>query len=150
MERNFAAVMSELRHARGLSQRKVAADLKISQALLSHYENGAREPGLAFVCRACDYYGVSADFLLGRAPSPTCTPEQLEALRVLVQDVRTAADRADAGEVVLADGHVAAESQPARLLHSLNEDQLGGHALGHGLVVDDGGEVTDRRRTAGA
>ena len=39
MERNFAAVMSELRHARGLSQRKVAADLKISQALLSHYEN---------------------------------------------------------------------------------------------------------------
>ena len=54
------------------------------------------EPGLAFVCRACDYYGVSADFLLGRAPSPTCTPEQLEALRVLVQDVRTAADRAEA------------------------------------------------------
>ena len=90
MERNFAAVMSELRHARGLSQRKVAADL------LSHYENGAREPGLAFVCRACDYYGVSADFLLGRAPSPTCTPEQLEALRALVQDVRTAADRAEA------------------------------------------------------
>ena len=80
MERNFAAVMSELRHARGLSQRKVAADLKISQALLSHYENGAREPGLAFVCRACDYYGVSADFLLGRAPSPRCTPEQLDLL----------------------------------------------------------------------
>ena len=96
MERNFAAVMSELRHARGLSQRKVAADLKISQALLSHYENGAREPGLAFVCRACDYSGVSADFLLGRAPSTTCTPEQLEALRALVQDVRTAADRAEA------------------------------------------------------
>lgn len=67
MERNFAAVMSELRHARGLSQRKVAADLKISQALLSHYENGAREPGLDFVVRVCDYYGVSADFLLGRA-----------------------------------------------------------------------------------
>ena len=66
MERNFAAVMSELRHARGLSQRKVAADLKISQALLSHYENGIREPGLAFVVRDCDYYQVSADYLLGR------------------------------------------------------------------------------------
>lgn len=38
----------------------------ISQALLSHYENGAREPGLAFVKKACDYYDVSADFLLGR------------------------------------------------------------------------------------
>ena len=27
-----------------------------------------REPGLAFVTRACDYYNVSADFLLGRTP----------------------------------------------------------------------------------
>ena len=34
MERNFAAVMSELRHARGLSQRKVAADLK--EVILVH------------------------------------------------------------------------------------------------------------------
>ena len=96
MERNFAAVMSELRHARGLSQRRVAADLKISQALLSLRRKRRAKEATAFVCRACDYYGVSADFLLGRAPSPTCTPEQLEALRVLVQDVRTAADRAEA------------------------------------------------------
>ena len=65
MEREFSHTMSELRKARGLSQRKAAADLKISQALLSHYENGAREPGLGFVCRACRYYGVSADYLLG-------------------------------------------------------------------------------------
>ena len=48
-----------------MSQRAVAADLGISQALLSHYEKGAREPGLAFVTKACRYYNVSADFLLG-------------------------------------------------------------------------------------
>jgi len=65
MERSFSRIMSELRRSRGLSQRRAAADLKISQALLSHYENGAREPGLGFVCRACRYYGVSADYLLG-------------------------------------------------------------------------------------
>lgn len=96
MYARFARTLSQLRHEKGVSQREAAQALEVSQALLSHYENGAREPGLAFVCRACDYYGVSADFLLGRAPSPTCTPEQLEALRVLVQDVRTAADRAEA------------------------------------------------------
>ncbi|MBQ2266753.1 MAG: helix-turn-helix transcriptional regulator, partial [Clostridia bacterium] len=50
METKFCSNMSELRRERGLSQRKAAADLKISQALLSHYENGAREPGLSFVC----------------------------------------------------------------------------------------------------
>ena len=38
----------------------------MSQALLSHYENGIREPGLAFVSKVCDYYHVSADYMLGR------------------------------------------------------------------------------------
>ena len=71
MPRGFSETMSVLRRERGLSQRTAAADLHISQALLSHYENGAREPGLDFVCRACDYYGVSADYLLGRTADPT-------------------------------------------------------------------------------
>ena len=65
MSRTFSQTMSALRKERGLSQRKAAADLNISQALLSHYENGAREPGLDFIRRACAYYGVSADYLLG-------------------------------------------------------------------------------------
>ena len=66
MPRTFSEAMSALRREQGLSQRKAASELHISQALLSHYENGAREPGLEFVVRACDYYGVSADYLLGR------------------------------------------------------------------------------------
>ena len=65
MTRGFSETMSELRRKKGASQRTAAADLGISQALLSHYENGAREPGLDFVCRACEYYGVSADYLRG-------------------------------------------------------------------------------------
>jgi len=62
----FSRTLSLLRQERGVSQRAAAADLGISQALLSHYENGIREPGLAFVVKACDYYHVSADFMLGR------------------------------------------------------------------------------------
>ena len=84
MEREFCHTMSELRKARGLSQRKAAADLNISQALLSHYENGAREPGLSFVCRACRYYGVSADYLLGLSSSPTGSEVDAGALSTLV------------------------------------------------------------------
>lgn len=67
LNNNFSRTLSLLRRERNVSQRVAAADLGISQALLSHYENGAREPGLAFVARACDYYHVSADFLLGRS-----------------------------------------------------------------------------------
>ena len=70
MENSFHQRLSALRRSRGVSQRQASAELGISQALLSHYENGAREPGLDFVCRACDYYGVTADYLLGRASHP--------------------------------------------------------------------------------
>lgn len=69
MKSNFSRVLSLLRQEKGISQRKAAAELGISQALLSHYENGIREPGLAFVTRVCDYYHVSADYLLGRSLS---------------------------------------------------------------------------------
>ena len=67
MSKAFAENLGTLRREKELSQREAASGLGISQALLSHYENGAREPGLDFIVRVCDYYGVSADFLLGRA-----------------------------------------------------------------------------------
>jgi len=77
---NFSRVLSLLRQEKGVSQRKAAAELGISQALLSHYENGIREPGLGFVARACDYYHVSADYLLGRTLSRDGTIIEAEEL----------------------------------------------------------------------
>ncbi len=69
MSSEFSRTLSLLRQEKGVSQRAAAGELGISQALLSHYENGIREPGLRFVVKACDYYGVSADFILGRTLS---------------------------------------------------------------------------------
>ena len=80
MNAEFARTLSLLRQEKKVSQRTVAGALGISQALLSHYENGIREPGLQFVINACDYYSVSADFLLGRSLSrdgATINPEEL-------------------------------------------------------------------------
>lgn len=61
---NFPRQLFSLRRQKGVSQREAASALGISQALLSHYENGAREPGLEFIVRAASYYGVSTDTLL--------------------------------------------------------------------------------------
>lgn len=66
MSNEFAHRLSMLRKESRMNQRSVAAKMEISQALLSHYENGIREPGLEFVIKACNFYGVSADYLLGR------------------------------------------------------------------------------------
>ena len=95
-DKSFAQILSELRRSSGLSQRKAAADLKISQALLSHYENGAREPGLNFVCRACDYYNVTADYLLGRSPNPDGVDRGADIARMFIAEMRSLANKTEA------------------------------------------------------
>ena len=93
MDRNFPETLSLLRKGRNISQRQAAADLGISQALLSHYENGAREPGLDFVCRACDYYGVTADYLLCRSGHPGDV--SVKDSRAFLDELRRFVDRAE-------------------------------------------------------
>ena len=88
----FAGIMSDLRRAKGLPQRQVAADLKISQALLSHYENGAREPGIDFICRACRYYGVTADYMLGLSDSPSGNEQYIRKLEDVLLGLRQLCD----------------------------------------------------------
>lgn len=70
MNSDFPRIITLLRKERGISQKNAAADLGISQALLSHYEKGIRECGLEFLVKAADYYNVSCDYLLGRSPEP--------------------------------------------------------------------------------
>ncbi len=68
MNNNFPRIITLLRKERGLSQKKAAEELDVSQALLSHYEKGIRECGLDFVVKAAEFYDVSCDYLLGRTP----------------------------------------------------------------------------------
>lgn len=88
MNAAFPRILILLRKERGISQKQAAADLQISQALLSHYEKGIRECGLEFVVRVADYYGVSCDYLLGRTADKSGTmiavdeiPEQDPAIQ---------------------------------------------------------------------
>jgi len=50
MASDFSRTLALLRKEKKISQRTAAGDLEVSQALLSHYENGLREPGLALLC----------------------------------------------------------------------------------------------------
>jgi len=68
MNADFPRILTLLRKEKGISQKHAAAQLSISQALLSHYEKGIRECGLDFLVRCADFYGVSCDYLLGRSP----------------------------------------------------------------------------------
>lgn len=65
MNTDFPRIITLLRKEKGMSQKQVAAELGISQALLSHYEKGIRECGLDFLVRVAKYYDVSCDYLVG-------------------------------------------------------------------------------------
>lgn len=69
MNKDFPRILKLLRKERGMRQKEAADSLGVAQALLSHYENGKRECGLDFLIQAADFYGVSADYLLGRTSS---------------------------------------------------------------------------------
>lgn len=90
MASDFSRTLALLRREKKISQRAAATDLQVSQALLSHYENGLREPGLSFVVRAADYYGVSCDYLLGR--SMARDGSAVPAGRMAAADENTGAD----------------------------------------------------------
>ena len=66
MNHDFPRIITFLRKEKGMSQKQAAADLGISQALLSHYEKGIRECGLDFLVKTAEYYDVTTDYLLGR------------------------------------------------------------------------------------
>lgn len=88
MNSEFSRIITLLRKERGTTQKQAAADLGVSQALLSHYEKGIRECGLDFVVRAADYYNVSCDYLLGRSADRN-------GLTLTVEDLPEAESRTD-------------------------------------------------------
>lgn len=80
MNTDFPRILTLLRKEKGISQKSAAAQLGVSQALLSHYEKGIRECGLDFLVRCADFYQVSCDYLLGRSPERTGSQLTVEDL----------------------------------------------------------------------
>ena len=78
MNKDFPRIITLLRKERGLSQKQVADELNISQALLSHYEKGIRECGLDFLVRVASYYNVSCVYLLCITPERNCATISIE------------------------------------------------------------------------
>lgn len=100
----FPQILSKLRRARGISQKKAAGELGISPALLSHYENGIRECGLDFLISLADYYSVSCDYLLGKSDikNPNVYEAEPEAL-VVDRVLKIAKAHSEKAHVLLSD-----------------------------------------------
>ena len=61
----LAEKLKELRIEKGLSQREVSRALGMTRNAFTNYENGYREPSLDNLKKICQFFDVSADYLLG-------------------------------------------------------------------------------------
>jgi len=66
----FPERLKQLRVKQGKNQADIAEIIGASVQSYSAYEAG-REPKYDMLCQLCDYFGVSADYMLGRTDAPT-------------------------------------------------------------------------------
>lgn len=63
----FAQRLRALREAASLSREKAANAIQIPSRTYQRYENDEREPTAPTIVALADFFGVSADYLLGRS-----------------------------------------------------------------------------------
>lgn len=62
---NVGIKLKKARDVAGYTQTQVADNTKITQPQLSKIENGTQEPDMETLGELCDFYNVSADWILG-------------------------------------------------------------------------------------
>ena len=63
----FSKRLKELRQGKGLTLKEVSGALGLSLMAYAHYEHGDRQPSIDTIRKICDFYDVSADYLIGRS-----------------------------------------------------------------------------------
>lgn len=63
--KDYWVILRELREDRDLKQDTIARVLGTTQQVYSRYENGINEMPIRHLRTLCEYYDVSADYVLG-------------------------------------------------------------------------------------
>lgn len=84
-------IIAKLRREKNLGQKELAACLNLSVSTISNYENDVHSPDLDMLCQLADFFGVTADYLLGRTE---CRYDLGKLQEPVTQD-HTLADLAD-------------------------------------------------------
>jgi len=61
----FKDIFAELRKEKQIAQEKLAKELEVSNAAISYWETGKREPTLQMLKKIAVYFDVTTDYLVG-------------------------------------------------------------------------------------
>ena len=67
----FPIRLKEIRIKTHNSQKQVAEGIGVSETLYQKYEYGKTKPAYDVIIKLCEYFDVSADYLLGLSNDPT-------------------------------------------------------------------------------
>ena len=124
---NIGQNILQLRKQKNIKQEELAAELGVTAAAVSKWENGYTLPDILMLCALADYFGVTTDELLGRkmqfqyAVIASDSPDRGTAIEQLAKNYgyivkAIYSDIRDAREAIIADpsiGHVFASfSEP--------------------------------------
>ncbi|WP_251548541.1 helix-turn-helix domain-containing protein [Pumilibacter intestinalis] len=62
----YGKIIRELRKERNLSQKQLAEKLNTTQNTVSKYETEVLDLNTVIIIKICDFFDISADYLLGR------------------------------------------------------------------------------------
>ena len=89
--------LRDLREDRDLRQIDVSKAIGIDQRTLSNYETGKTNPDSFAIIKLCDFYNVSADYLLGRESNTSTTTDEIvtrlekiqEEISLIMNDIKS-------------------------------------------------------------
>ena len=61
----FCERLKELRQEKELSTIQLGKELQVSDSTITRWENGQREPTMSSIIKLCNFFDVSADYLIG-------------------------------------------------------------------------------------
>lgn len=67
---NFSERLKQLRKSRNITQKELAQALNVTERNYQFWEAGKTKPQLDTIIALCDFFNVSADYLLGRTDKP--------------------------------------------------------------------------------
>lgn len=90
---NFGENLKTLRKKRSLTQQELGAQVGLSKAVVSKYENGMGYPTFDVLLRIAAFFGVTTDYLLGASRGKTIdvaglTEEQIAIIHALIAEFR--------------------------------------------------------------
>ena len=82
---NLGKTILELRKTQNITQEALAAELGVTAAAVSKWENNYTLPDILMLCALADFFRVTTDELLGRNPKPFCAAIATSSLQLADQ-----------------------------------------------------------------